>query len=188
MYNKFTENFQQKGGESMEIIDLYDENKELTGETLVRGEPMPQGRYKLSIHIWIMNSEGKVYIQKRAAERKIFPNKWENPGGGATVGQTSEQSFVREFEEELGISPDLKNSKLILTIKREKDFVDMWFVKQDFDIAKLKLQKEEVCAAKWATFEDIKEMIEKGEFCPTINQSLEPFLQYISTHSQAKEC
>ena len=64
----------------------------------------------------------------------------------------------------------------------------MWFVKQDFDIAKLKLQKEEVCAAKWATFEEIKEMIEKGEFCPTINQSLEPFLQYISTHSQAKEC
>lgn len=35
----------------MEVIDLYDENKKLTGEKLVRGEPMPEGRFKLSIHI-----------------------------------------------------------------------------------------------------------------------------------------
>lgn len=166
----------------MELIDLYDENKQLTGEKVVRGEPMPNGKYKLSIHMWIMNSDGKIYIQKRASNRKIFPNKWENPGGGAVSGQDSEQTFIREFEEELGISPDLTNSKLILTIKREKDFVDMWFVKQNFKISDLKLQTEEVLQAKWVTFDEIDEMIKNGEFCPTIEQSLIPFRKWLESN------
>lgn len=164
----------------MELIDLYDENKKLTGEKVVRGEPMPIGRYKLSIHIWIMNDEGKVYIQKRASSRKLFPDKWENPGGGAISGQNSKETFVREFEEEMGISPDINNSKLILTIKREKDFADMWFVKQNFNISDLKLQEEEVSDAKWASFDEIDQMIKNDEFCPTIEQSLIPFKKYLS--------
>ncbi len=167
----------------MELIDLYDENKVLTGEKIVRGEPMPSGRYKLSIHMWIMNSKGEIYIQKRACTRKLFPNKWENPGGGAVAGQSSKQSFVREFEEELGIAPDLSNSKLILTIKREKDFVDMWFVRQDFEVSDLKLQTEEVAEAKWVTFEDIDKMIKNNEFCPTIEQSLTPFKNWVKGES-----
>lgn len=163
----------------MELIDLYDENKKLTGEKIIRGEPMPNGRYKLSIHMWIMNSLGEIYIQKRAETRKLFPNKWENPGGGALSGQNSQETFIREFEEELGITPDLNNSKLILTIKREKDFVDLWFVKQDFNVSDLKLQTEEVAGAKWTTLEDIDKMIKNGEFCPTIEQSLIPFSNWL---------
>lgn len=163
----------------MEFIDLYDEDKVLTGEKIVRGEPMPNGRYRLSIHIWIMNDKGEIYIQKRASERKLFPNMWENPGGGAVSGQTSQETFMREFEEELGIAPDMNNSKLILTIKREKDFVDMWFVKQNFSISSLSLQKEEVSEAKWVTFDEIDNMISRGEFCPTIKQSLNPFIGYL---------
>lgn len=166
----------------MELIDLYDENKNLTGEKIVRGEPIPNGKYKLSIHMWIMNDKGEIYIQKRACTKKLFPNKWENPGGGAVSGQNSEETFVREFEEELGISPDLRNSQLILTIKREKDFVDMWFVKQNFNISDLKLQVEEVADAKWATFEEIDEMIKNGEFCQTIGQSLNPFRKWLEVN------
>lgn len=170
----------------MELIDLYDENKVLTGEKIVRGEPIPLGKYKLSIHIWIMNDEGKIYIQKRASERKIFPNKWENPGGGVISGQNSEETFIREFEEELGILPNIKNSKLILTFKREKDFVDMWFVKQNFEISSLKLQKEEVSEAKWVTFDELNQMIENDEFCPTILQSLTPFINYLKEKNTTK--
>lgn len=126
-----------------------------------------------------MNSEGKVYVQKRAEGRRLFPNKWENPGGGALAGQNSKETFEREFKEEMGISPNLDNSQMILTIKREKDFVDMWFVKQDFDISDLTLQDEEVSSAKWVSFKELDEMIKNGEFCPTIEQSLIPFKNWL---------
>ena len=82
-----------------EIIDLYDENREPTGETLERGLPIPPSRYKLSVHMWIMNSAGDVYIQRRSSSRKIFPDKWENPGGGVVSGQNSLDTLKKEFEE-----------------------------------------------------------------------------------------
>ena len=170
----------------MEIIDLYDENKNLTGEKIKRGEPIPEGKYKLSIHIWIVNESEKVYIQKRASTRKIFPSLWENPGGGAITGDSSKDAFEREFCEELGLKPELVNAFLFKTIKRERDFVDLWFIKQDFDISNLNLQKEEVSQAKWATIQQINNMIDKGLFCPTFKESYLPFLEFYLNFSKDK--
>ena len=55
----------------------------------------------------------------------------------------------------------------------------MWFVKQNFDITSLKLQKEEVSEAKWVTLDELNEMLRNNEFCPTFHQSLNPFLNYL---------
>ena len=50
---------------------------------------------------------------------------------------------------------------------------------QEFDVSELNLQEEEVSDAKWATIDEVREMIEDGQFCPTIMDSLVPFLDYI---------
>lgn len=160
------------------MIDLYDENRKFLGETIVRGTPIEPGKYKLSVHMWITNNLGEVYIQKRAGERRLFPNMWENPGGGVISGQDTEETLKREFEEELGI--ELTGSyTLIKSLKRTKDFVDIFHVVQEFDVSELNLQEEEVSDAKWATIDEVREMIEDGQFCPTIMDSLVPFLDYI---------
>lgn len=160
------------------MVDLYDENRVFTGESIVRGEPIEPGKYKLSVHMWITNNLGEVYIQKRAGERRLFPNLWENPGGGVISGQDSETTLKREFEEELGLKFE-GSYNLIKSIKRTKDFVDIYHVSQEFDLTELNLQEEEVSEAKWATIDEIKQMIEDGDFCPTIMESLVPFLEYI---------
>ena len=54
----------------MEIRDLYNENKELTGETILKGESVPKGRYYITVVVWIKNDEGKFLMQKRL-KRKI---------------------------------------------------------------------------------------------------------------------
>lgn len=169
----------------MELIDLYDENRKPIGKTIKRGEPISEGEYKLSVHMWIMNGEGKIYIQKRAGVRKLFPNKWENPGGGVVAGDDSIKTLKKEFEEELGIELTGK-SKLIKSIKRQKDFVDIYHVIQDFQIDDLNLQKEEVECAKWATLDEIMKMIENGDFCPTIMESLNPFIDYLKSNKLRK--
>lgn len=168
----------------METIDLYDKNKQLTGETIKRGEEMPKGRFALSVHVWIMNSKGEIYIQRRAKQKEPYPNLWENPGGGAVIGESSEDAFKREFLEELGIFPDTANAQIIDTIKREKDFVDIWILKQDFDIQDLSLQRKEVYQAKWINLEKLKTMLEKGLFVPTINESLVPLLKYLKDNKK----
>lgn len=163
----------------METIDLYDKNKQPTGEVLKRGDEMPKGRYALSVHLWIINSKGEIYVQRRAKQRELFPNLWENPGGGAVIGESSQDTLKREFLEELGIFPDISNAEIIETIRREKDFVDIWVLKQDFEISDLNLQRKEVYQAKWISLETLKKMLEKQVFVPTIEESLVPFLKYL---------
>ena len=43
----------------MELWDLYNERRELTGRDHIRGEEVPQGFYHLVVHIWIRNSKGE---------------------------------------------------------------------------------------------------------------------------------
>lgn len=49
----------------MEKRDLYDSNRNLTGETIYKGEQTPDGKFIVVVLIFIQNSEGKFLIQKR---------------------------------------------------------------------------------------------------------------------------
>lgn len=37
----------------MELRDLYDENKELTGGTIYKGQDVPKGRYYITVVVFI---------------------------------------------------------------------------------------------------------------------------------------
>ena len=59
----------------MERRDLYDENRNLTGETILKGEEIPKGRYIVVVLVFIQNSKGEFLIQKRSKiKNKIMPN------------------------------------------------------------------------------------------------------------------
>ena len=44
----------------MEIWDLYDKDRNPTGETMVRGEPVPEGRYHLIVDALFLSSKGET--------------------------------------------------------------------------------------------------------------------------------
>ena len=87
----------------MELWDLYDENREFTGKTQIRGEKIPQGYYHLAVHVWIRNRKGEYLISQRSADRPTFPLMWECVGGAATAGEDSLTAALRETAEEVGI-------------------------------------------------------------------------------------
>ena len=49
----------------MEKRDLYDENKELTGETIYKGQIVPKGKYYITVIIFIQNENNKFFIPKK---------------------------------------------------------------------------------------------------------------------------
>ena len=148
----------------MEIWDIYDKDRNNTGRTIVRGEKLNEGDYHLVIHAWIINTEGKFLIQKRANTVKVYPNMWAMTGGSAIKGENSYETCLREVSEELGVKPDMKNAKLIFTKIRQDKITDVWVIRQDFSIESCKLQKEEVSDVKWASKEEIKSLLEKKRF------------------------
>jgi len=163
----------------MEIVDIYDGKKNKTGKTVERSTKPEVGEYRLSIHIWITNSKEELLIQRRSASKKMFPNMWNETGGAASTGETSEMTCAREFEEELGIKPNMDKAELIGSIKRKYDYVDVWHIEQDIDLNNIKMQEDEVSEVKYVTIDELKKIIEDKEFVPTIGPSLNMFLTYM---------
>jgi len=154
-----------------EIWDVYDSNRNLTGRTHRRIDPLTEGDYHLVVFVWLRNSKGEYLISKRAPN-KGYPNKWENTGGSAVAGDDSLRAAVREIKEEIGLDVDPKNGTLIKSAMNEDSFVDVWLFQQDFDLGDVVLQENETVDAKYATLDEIERMIQNDEFIP-VHHSLD---------------
>ena len=70
----------------MEKRDLYDKERNLTGETIFKGEEIPEGRYIVVVLVYIQNSDGKFLIQKRSDKKN---GKYAATGGHPKSGENS---------------------------------------------------------------------------------------------------
>jgi len=69
---------------------------------IIKQEALSKG-YKICVDIVLFNSQGKIFIQKRSPDRKMFPNCWELPGGHIEPNESIEQCLIRELKEETGM-------------------------------------------------------------------------------------
>lgn len=163
----------------MEKRDLYDENKKLTGETIYKGQDVPKGRYYITVVIFIQNNKNEFLLQKRVKKKD---GKWATTGGHPVSGETSKQGIVTEIREELGVNVTEKNIILFKTLKTEDDFVDLYYLKENIDIDKIKIQKEEVEEVKWATIDEIQNMIKNNIFSESHKAFFNDCLKYLNAH------
>lgn len=147
----------------MEKRDLYDENKQKTGEVIEKGQEVPNGRYYITVVVWMQNSKGEFLIQRTVPQKYHM---WSTTGGHPKAGESSLEGIVTEIKEELGLSVFAKDLKLFKTIKTEDDFVDIYYLKIDVSLDEITIQKEEVEDVKWATISEINDLIDKGLFLP----------------------
>ena len=152
----------------MELWDLYDQNRQKTGEVGVRGEPLPPGRYHLVVHAAVFNRKGEMLIQQRQPWKEIFPDLWDiTCGGSATLGEDAPEGCWRELSEEVGLDlPAIREGRPVLTIPFETGFDDYFVARWDGDLSSLRLQKSEVRAIRWASRSEIGEMTRNGIFIP----------------------
>ena len=150
----------------MELVDIYNDKHEKLNYTKGRKE-LEEGEYRLSCFVWIINNKDEILIQQRLATAKKCPNMWETASGGATAGDDALTGAMRELEEELGIKANKKNLRFIGSFARINDFVEVFLLKSNVKIEKLKLQEDEVQAAKWVKIEEFEKIIEEGNASDT---------------------
>lgn len=151
----------------MEYWDIYDINRKKTGETMLRGSEFADGAYHLVVHICIFNEKGEMLIQQRQPFKEGWPNMWDiTVGGSAVTGDSSQKAAERELFEELGVEVNLNGIRPKLTVNFDRGFDDIYLIEKNIKISDLRFQYEEVQNAKWASREEILEMIEKKEFIP----------------------
>lgn len=166
----------------MEIRDLYDSCKNLTGKTFVKGEQVPKGYFYLIVAIFIENSNGEFLIQKRVLNKG---GKWATTAGHPKSLETSYQGLLVEVEEELGIN--ISNDKVYLceTYTQNDQFFDIYYLKKDIDIKDIVLQKEEVDDCKYASIEEIHDLYKKGLFHDNHYQLFMKCLNYLERKNES---
>ena len=160
---------------SGERWDIYDINCNKLGKTVRRDiDKLKEGEYHLSVDVWIVNSQNKFLIQKRASSKKMYPNMWESSAGGAVIaGETSYQGCIREVIEEFGIIPNMENATMVHTfIRHNNTIIKVWLIKQKIDIKDIKIQEEEVAEVKYVDLEEIHRLLDNGEYVPTVIEGL----------------
>ncbi len=159
----------------MEKRDLYDINRNLTGETIYKGDSIPNGKFILVVLSFIQNSKGEFLIQKRSVQKG---GKYASTGGHAKTGETSIQAMMTEINEEVGLNVNEDELDLFYSGRDDIDkvFFDLYYIKKDFSTDSLTLQKEEVESVKWMTVEEIKYNISAGNF---LNSHVDEFYRIL---------
>jgi 8-oxo-dGTP pyrophosphatase MutT (NUDIX family) len=50
----------------------------------------------------VVDDDGRIFIQRRSADRRLFPNAWDIVGGHVEPGESLEDALRREITEETG--------------------------------------------------------------------------------------
>ena len=156
----------------MELIDILDENKNITGEIKTKDEVHSRGLWHQTVHVWFINSNNEILLQRRSKMKKAYPGMWDiSVAGHISIGEDSLRAIFREVKEEIGVDLEESSLKFIGTIKREKvlnnntyfdnEFNDIYLVKRDLEINKLNLQEEEVAEIQWVKISEFKKWVEE---------------------------
>ena len=156
----------------MEMFDIVDENGEPTGTVKERTKVHEDGDLHRTSHVWIVRDNNKggldVLLQKRSESKDSNPGCYDiSSAGHIPAGCGYLDSALRELKEELGI--DASSEELELSLIRRISYSDIFHWKlfkdnqvtrvykmrrNDIDIEKLNLQKEEVEEVIWMDYEE----------------------------------
>lgn len=160
-----------------EIIDIVDENNNLTGEQASRNQAHHEGLWHRVINICIYNSKSEILLQLRSKDKMIYPDMWDiSVAGHIGAGEEPIHAALREAGEETGLNAKEENLHFY-KIRAEqyqnedvnmKEFLYIYLLKYDGDIANLKIQKEELQSIEFVSIEKIEEELKTGsvKFAP----------------------
>ena len=157
----------------VELLDMYDANRRLTGIVRHRGEPRKPGEYGLVVCVWVYDGRGHLLLTRRAPE-KSFAGTWENSGGAAQAGEDSRTAICRELREETGIAAEPAEFEFLDTSRDGNNFYDHYCLCRDVPLEQIKLLPGETDDVMWGDFETMHNLIKQGKVCSII---AEQFLQ-----------
>ena len=86
-----------------EILDIVDDQNYVIGKA-PREKVHREGLQHRSAHVFIFNSKGELYLQKRARSKKEHPGYYDSSAAGhVSEGESYLICAIRELKEELGI-------------------------------------------------------------------------------------
>ena len=147
-----------------ELLDVYDKNKKLTGKIIDRKsiELLNDNEYVITVHCFIINLSNQILVTQRSLT-KNRGGKWEETHGALRTGETSVEGIKRELKEEIGLDVQISELRLIKTFIRKNKIRDVYILKKNIPLKKIKLNDGEVMNCKYVDLKKFKKMIKNKE-------------------------
>lgn len=147
----------------MEKHELVDGNGIKTGKIITNiqardAKNIPDGYYVDVVGVVIINNKNEVLLQKRSKNKRNNPGKWGICGGKIDAGESTIDAGIRETFEEIGVILNKDDFKLLNIAKSEKVYFTVYYVKNNIDINKCKIQEKEVEELKYFKINEIDEL------------------------------
>ena len=89
----------------IELVDILTPEGEPTGRVRPKSEAHRDGDWHRAAHLWIVSSDGRVLLQRRAEIKESWPGMWDiSVAGHVNAGESPVDAAIREAFEELGIA------------------------------------------------------------------------------------
>lgn len=160
----------------MEIWDGYNSDGSLVGIDLVRGEPIPDGIYFMTVEILVRHTDGDYLLMRRHPDKPSFPNFLEaTAGGAAQKGEGPLEAAMRELREETGIHADTLTPIANMPYRKmlNYQFLCLTDCKKD----SVTLQEGETVGYKWVSEKEFIDFIHSGEMIPTQRERYEGYFK-----------
>ena len=170
----------------MELNDIYDKNRNLTGRVHRRGSRWKPGEYGLVVCVWVYDGNGNLLLTRRAPG-KSFAGTWENSGGAAKAGETSRQAIARELFEETGIRAGEEEFELLSSDRDRNTHFDFYCLKRQTPLDEIILLPGETDGVQWASMQQVRQMVRGGQICRIIGRQFRRQAQDLLARQSAQE-
>ncbi len=155
-----------------ELLDILNEDGTKTGECATKAEIYKHGYWHRTVHIWVINDQQELLMQKRNPFKKTFANLWAISAAGHVLsGESSLESGIRELKEELDITTSPENLEYLFTVKREQPYKDsslrviddVYLLHYNVDVEHTKLQVEELTDIKYVYYQYLESILKNND-------------------------
>jgi 8-oxo-dGTP diphosphatase len=112
----------------------------------------------------VLDDDARVFVQRRAPDRRVFPGCWDIVGGHLEPGETVEDALFREVTEETGWQVTVVLASLGETRYRGDDGLERieedFLVRVDGDLSRPRLAPREHTEYAWITEGELDLLIE----------------------------
>ena len=130
-----------------------------------------------SAHLILFNSKNEILVQKRAPDKKWYPNLYTYSASGTVANESYEECMEKETKEEIGISVSFKFLfKYPFFDELDKAFHAVFTGKSDEEI---KPDKKEMTEIKWIPAEELKKDIQEnpGIYTPPFKEGMRVYFE-----------
>ena len=89
----------------------------------------------------------------------------------------AEELMQEELLEEMDINVNIDEIKLFKTYKYENAFKDVFYIRKNYDLNKIKVEEDEVEKVAYLSKEDILKLVEEDKFRKTNLDTLNDFFE-----------